>query len=72
MPLYSSKAKVDCLGKKGTLILSNQNGIHRGLAQEPDKTRVALVFNFMVVSRWSYLHNTSRKYITYSKEMYAG
>ena len=33
------------LGPAGTLILSNQNGLHRGQPQQQDRSRVVLVFN---------------------------
>lgn len=60
MPLHNSKKAYHAVGKKGTLILSNQNAIHRGLPQHPGKTRMALVFNFMVISKLSYLHQSAK------------
>ena len=47
MPKFYNKNEViNCLGKKGTLVISDQSGIHRGMPQEPGKTRIALVLNF--------------------------
>jgi ectoine hydroxylase-related dioxygenase (phytanoyl-CoA dioxygenase family) len=60
IPIYHKRNVVVCTGKRGTLILSNQNAIHRGMAQEAGKKRVALVFNFMIRSRMSYLHASAR------------
>jgi hypothetical protein len=49
MPKFYSKSKVfNAIGKKGSLVISDQFGIHRGIAQEPGKKRVALIFNFNV------------------------
>ncbi len=61
MPVYNKKKVITALGKAGTLVLSNQNAIHRGLPQQEGKTRVALVFSYLVVSKLSYLHGTIRK-----------
>ncbi|HKC65756.1 MAG TPA: phytanoyl-CoA dioxygenase family protein [Pyrinomonadaceae bacterium] len=45
---YYNKHKMwKVLGKKGTLILSDQSGIHRGLPQQEGKVRVALVLNYI-------------------------
>ena len=48
MPKYlNMKQAVHCIGPKGTLVISDQGGIHRGIPQEPGKKRIALVFNFL-------------------------
>ncbi len=60
MPLNNQSKAYHAIGKKGTLILSNQNAIHRGLPQAPGKTRMALVFNYMVISKLSYLHQAAK------------
>ena len=61
MPLYNKKKIVNAIGNKGTLILSNQNAIHRGLPQQKNRKRIALVLHYMVISRLSYLHKTAKK-----------
>jgi hypothetical protein len=45
------------------LILSNQNGIHRGHPQLGDKKRVALIFSFIVKSKLSYFSPNMRQII---------
>ena len=60
-PLHNKKLIIHCLGKKGTLILSNQNAIHRGLPQEIGKKRIALILNFLVYSKLSYIHKSAKK-----------
>ena len=51
MPKFYNKKNVfNAMGKKGTLVISDQFGIHRGIAQLPDKKRVALIFNFNLAS----------------------
>jgi len=60
MPWFSRKNVEHCTGKKGDLILSNQNAIHRGLAQEVGKKRVAIILSFMVKSKLSYMHNSAK------------
>mgnify|MGYP000135557910 CR=1 FL=1 len=59
---------IKCIAPKGTMIISNQNGIHRGMPQGDDKTRIALVFNFTVLSKLSYLHKTAREKLRKAKE----
>ena len=63
MPVFNKKKEVIGLGKKGTLIVSNQNGIHRGYPQKKGKERVALVINYMVVSKMNYMHGIAKKTI---------
>src|ERR1700756_1878046 len=58
MPKYNKRNEIIALGKKGSLIISNQNGIHRGYPQQKGKERVALVLNYMVVSKLNYQHGT--------------
>ena len=60
-PLYNKSNRQVCLSKRGTLILSNQNAIHRGMPQEEGKKRVALIFSFMVKSKLSYIHKAAQK-----------
>ncbi len=60
MPHYNSKNIVNAIGNKGDLILSNQNGIHRGLPQQDGKKRIALILSFMIKSRLSYIHRSAR------------
>jgi hypothetical protein len=59
MPLYNKQKEIIGLGNKGSLIISNQNGIHRGYPQEKNKERVAIVVNYMVVSKLNYIHKTA-------------
>jgi|SRR6185437_10351079 len=63
MPKYIKDKEIIGLGKKGTLIISNQNGIHRGYPQQKGKERVALVLNYMVVSKLNYMHGTAKQAI---------
>ena len=44
---YDKKKLWPVVSKKGTLILSDQTGIHRGLPQQNGKLRVALVLNYI-------------------------
>lgn len=67
MPFYKKRNAIPAIGKKGDLILSNQNGIHRGLPQEEGKERVALILSFMIKSRLSYIHGSARQSIAKSK-----
>lgn len=60
-PVFKKNKEIFALGKKGTLIISNQNGIHRGNPQTPDKERVALVLTYMVISKLNYLHATAKQ-----------
>lgn len=46
---YNKNQVYHAIGKKGTLVISDQAGLHRGLPQEPNKKRVALIFNFTMV-----------------------
>lgn len=55
---YDKKRVWPVLGKKGTLILSDQTGIHRGLPQQNRKLRVALVLNYI---EKDYLDAVSKK-----------
>jgi|GEM_PF-2189913 len=64
---YNSDNVMHCTGQKGDLILSNQNGIHRGMPQDADKKRVALIFSFLVKSKLSYIHSSAREHIAKSK-----
>ena len=68
MPLYDEKQVNHCTGKKGDLILSNQSAIHRGMPQDPDKKRVAIVLSYMVVSKLSYLHKSAKKELREAEE----
>ncbi|HWY38833.1 MAG TPA: hypothetical protein VNY73_09760, partial [Bacteroidia bacterium] len=61
MPIYKKNREIIGTGKKGTIIISNQNGIHRGYPQEKGKERVALVVTYMVISKLNYLHNTAKQ-----------
>ncbi|MDW3652713.1 MAG: hypothetical protein R8P61_36885 [Bacteroidia bacterium] len=38
---------VKCIGKKGTVIISDQSGVHRGVPQADGKVRLALVNSFI-------------------------
>jgi hypothetical protein len=46
MRLYHSKNIVNVIGKRGTLVITDQNGFHRGLPQEKGGKRVMLVNTF--------------------------
>jgi hypothetical protein len=63
MPRINKNQVVDMLGSKGDLILSNQNGIHRGHPQLGNKKRVALIFSFIVKSKLSYFSPNIRQII---------
>ena len=67
MPIYRDSRIEDAIGGKGDLILSNQNGMHRGLPQKEGNERVALIFSFMVKSRLSYIHKSAQENIDKSK-----
>lgn len=67
MTIYQKSRILNAIGKKGDLILSSQNGIHRGLPQQDGKKRVALILNFMIKSRLSYMHTTAKENILKSK-----
>ncbi|MCH2228726.1 MAG: hypothetical protein MK105_00175 [Crocinitomicaceae bacterium] len=67
MSVYPKERVVNAIGEKGDLFLSSQNGIHRGLAQEDGKKRVALVFNFLVRSKLSYINKTAKENIAMSE-----
>ena len=64
---YNKKRSRPYTGSKGTLILSHQNAIHRGMPQEKGKKRMALVFSFMVHSKLSYLHSSAKQNIEKSR-----
>ena len=64
MSLYNKERVQHCIGNKGDLILSSQNGIHRGLPQEDGKKRVALILSFMVKSKLSYIHQSAKENIS--------
>jgi len=61
MPKYIKSKEIIGLGKKGTLIISNQNGIHRGYPQKNGKERVAVILNYMIVSKQNYIHETAKQ-----------
>ncbi len=67
MPVYNKRQVMHAIGKKGDLIISNQNGIHRGLPQKDGKKRVVLILSFMVKSKLSYLHKAAKENIAKSK-----
>jgi len=67
MTIYRNSRIEDAIGGKGDLILSNQNGMHRGLPQKEGNERVALIFSFMVKSRLSYIHKSAKENIDKSK-----
>ena len=69
MPVYNKQEVVNAIGKKGTLILSNQNAIHRGLPQEEGKTRIVLILNYMVLSKLSYLHKSAKENLKNTPKM---
>jgi hypothetical protein len=66
-PWYNRDLAQHCTGKKGTLIMSNQNAIHRGLPQEKGKKRVAIVFSYMVKSKLTYMHKSAKRNLAESK-----
>jgi hypothetical protein len=47
MPLYEEKWEIPCTGSKGTIIISDQMGVHRGYPQGPNATRLAIVVNYI-------------------------
>ncbi len=59
MPSYNKEKEIIGTGHKGSLIISNQNGIHRGYPQAKGKERVAIVLNYMVISKLNYIHKTA-------------
>ncbi|MEM1319496.1 MAG: hypothetical protein AAGG75_04525 [Bacteroidota bacterium] len=61
MPVYDENQVYSAIGKKGSLIISNQNAIHRGMPQEEGKTRIVLILNYMVLSKLSYLHKSAKE-----------
>ncbi len=63
MGSYPQQNVIHGIGAKGDLILSSQNGIHRGLPQAEGKKRVVLIFNYMVKSKLSYIHRSARENI---------
>lgn len=70
MPITSNRKRVDAIGNKGTLVLSNQNGIHRGLPQGEGKERMAIIYNYLVISRLNYKHQTIKKVLLFAKKIF--
>lgn len=68
MPRYNKGQVMHAIGKKGDLIMSNQNGIHRGIPQKEGNKRVVLVLSFMVKSKLSYIHKAAKVNIAKSKD----
>jgi len=60
MHFYPKKDSFHALAPKGTLIISNQNGMHRGLPQSPDSKRMVVVINHLILSKLSYVHKQIR------------
>ena len=48
---FPRRNAIHCLGDIGTVVISDQAGIHRGLPQERNRERIVLVFNFMDVKK---------------------
>lgn len=46
MPLYDYDEAHACLGERGTLIISDQNGVHGAHPQPIDKERILLMLNY--------------------------
>ena len=46
MRIHSKRKAIKFVASKGTLIIANQNGFHRGIPQEKNKERMILVNNF--------------------------
>ena len=67
MPFYNKNMVFSAIGKKGDLILSSQNGIHRGLPQKEGRKRVVLVLSFMIKSKLTYLHKSAKKDLVKTK-----
>jgi len=63
MPHYRTKKVIAAYGDAGALVLSNQNAIHRGLPQGEGKERIALIFNFLVISRASYFSKSFKNHL---------
>lgn len=61
MPVHSQSKATHVTAKKGTMILSNQNAIHRGLPQAPGRERIALIYNFLVISKLNYIHDSAKQ-----------
>jgi len=61
MPLYNKRRVLNAIGKRGSLVLSDQTGIHRGLPQEDSKLRVALVINLICFDERSELNEHWQK-----------
>ena len=61
MSFYNKKLVFSATGKRGDLILSSQNGIHRGMPQKEGRQRVVLVLSFMIKSKLTYLHKSAKK-----------
>ena len=55
MALFPKKREVVALAKKGTLIISSQNGIHRGVPQKKGNERFLLLFSYISLHKRSYL-----------------
>jgi hypothetical protein len=45
--IFDASRVVEALGPRGTLVISNQNGIHRGLLQAPGHRRILLALSWM-------------------------
>ncbi len=69
MPFYNKNMVFSAVGKKGDLILSSQNGIHRGLPQKEGRKRVVLVLSFMIKSKLTYLHRSAKKDLIKKKKL---
>jgi hypothetical protein len=67
-PYYLPHRKVAGLAKKGTLIISNQSGIHRGHPQEKGHKRCMLVMSYLVVSKLNRVHKTAKDLIKNAKD----
>ena len=69
MPDSNPTKRVVATGKKGTLVLSNQNGIHRGLTQTEGRERMAIIVNYLVLSKANYKHKTIRKVLEQAQKL---
>ena len=48
MKFYDKSQETAILGKSGTLLISNQNGMHKGYPQSDGAERLIGVFNFKI------------------------
>ena len=46
MPYYDKIKRIDIIGKRGTLIISDQNAFHRGIPQKKGGERSVFVYNY--------------------------